>query len=466
MKVAFVGGGAHRLLGILRAALAEPGLFENGEIFLCDLNVARAQAMVEMVKKTPEYKALSKCKIWASAKLEEGLPGADMVGVVLFSGTPLSYELSGIACRKHGYIHSDNVSPNGAFLAIKGGPILLNIARQMEKHCPKAWLVDFANPIAVFSGMVNNHTKIKALGVCQGFTNHQWDLSRLLGKDEPGKNYKVEVAGVNHLSFIVKGSVGDKELFGTLNQRFKKPWKMPKMQSRWSKPFAKMIERSVTRLKHFYEDLDVLIFSTEGDGMAHLDYEDSVNRDAKEIPIPTVAKIKSHLKNNALKRQKANEQFQAYLTADLDEAFWSTTGKTGYFEAQTHDVFVLTMRAVGLNEPTFIVSSRLNQGAIAGIKDRSVVEYSQIIQGQSIKSSSEEPLEVPAVVHGLISGLAEHQTMLGDAIATEDPKLLAHALMAYPIEPYSKNGRSLYRELIKINSDQMAKGLREAVEYL
>ena len=38
----------------------------------------------------------------------------------------------------------------------------------MEKCCPKAWFVDFANPVAVYSGMLNNHTQIRALGICGG----------------------------------------------------------------------------------------------------------------------------------------------------------------------------------------------------------------------------------------------------------------------------------------------------------
>jgi hypothetical protein len=65
-----------------------------------------------------------------------------------------------------------------------GGTIVLGIARQMEKHCPQAWLFDYANPVAVYSGIVNNHTRIRALGICGGFTNHRWDLARIIfGRD-------------------------------------------------------------------------------------------------------------------------------------------------------------------------------------------------------------------------------------------------------------------------------------------
>ncbi len=45
MKAAFIGGGALRLMGILRGAMAVPGIFDRGEISLYDLNRARAEAM-------------------------------------------------------------------------------------------------------------------------------------------------------------------------------------------------------------------------------------------------------------------------------------------------------------------------------------------------------------------------------------------------------------------------------------
>ena len=62
MKVAFVGGGAFRLVGVLREALAYPELFTDGEIRLFDLNMPRAQAVARMVAKTPEYAAVN-CRI-------------------------------------------------------------------------------------------------------------------------------------------------------------------------------------------------------------------------------------------------------------------------------------------------------------------------------------------------------------------------------------------------------------------
>ncbi len=54
MKITVIGGGAHRVLGIMRAIMAVPKVMSDGEISLYDLNPVRAEAMGRMLLRTPE----------------------------------------------------------------------------------------------------------------------------------------------------------------------------------------------------------------------------------------------------------------------------------------------------------------------------------------------------------------------------------------------------------------------------
>ena len=207
MKVVFVGGGSHRYLSVARSILAEPGLMENGEISVFDLAVDRAEAMRSMIAQCPEKRNVD-CAVESPFELDAALEGADVVIVVLFAGNRRNFLLSQRICGQHGFIGSDQLSPSGAMLAMKGAPILLNIAKRMEELCPDAFLLDFANPVAVLSAAVNNHTKINCMGICAGYTNHMWDIARILGKDECCSDHAVNCAGVNHMSFILKDPTG------------------------------------------------------------------------------------------------------------------------------------------------------------------------------------------------------------------------------------------------------------------
>jgi 6-phospho-beta-glucosidase len=180
VNVVFIGGGSFWTLPVVRGAMQDPGVFNAGEIRLVDFNLPRVETVARLIMRTPEF-AKSGCRVTWTDKLEKALPGADVVSVSFPVGSYRVNTLSEQACARHGLFGNDQLSASGAFRAVTGGTVLLGIARLMEKHCSKAWLVDFANPVAIYSGMVNNHTRIRALGICAGFNNHRWDMTRPSG---------------------------------------------------------------------------------------------------------------------------------------------------------------------------------------------------------------------------------------------------------------------------------------------
>ncbi len=204
-------------------------------------------------------------------KLEEALPGADVVSISFPVGSHKVNTLSDQACAAHGLFGSDQISASGAFRAVTGGTVVLGIARQMEKHCPDAWLFDYANPVAVYSGMVNNHTKIRALGICGGFTNHRWDIARLIfGRDEYCNEFKgVAAAGINHCSILLRGTLHGRDIYELLDEAVGvkgwEPCRIPKF------PHAEVyIRRQLALLAEMRRRFVYVVFSTEGAGFSHI----------------------------------------------------------------------------------------------------------------------------------------------------------------------------------------------------
>lgn len=408
MKTVFLGGGSHRLVSILRGALHDPGIFGGGEIFLYDPNLQRAEAVGRILRQSPEFRK-SDTKINWGASLEEALPGASAVTVTLAAGTPFNREWSDEICWHHGFMGSDNVSPSGSIFGVLGAPILIDLARKMERYCPDAWILDFANPVAVLAGMVSRHTKIKALGICGGFMNHFADIGRIFGKDESRADVDVHAAGINHLSFIVDGTIGGRDLFEQIDRQLAGGWKMPPLDPAWSEGTRSSITRSVTNLVRFYRELGVLIFSTEGDGMAHLAYEEFFEQDKRNN---SRAEIERRVEEISKKRGQANADFEAKAAATLDDAFWAAQGNRGTYGRLEDDIFIRCLRGIAGVEKVKLVASYPNHGAIEGFTDGAVVEYSQILYKQTIRPAGR--YKIPGIVQGLIGGLSNHQTLLGD----------------------------------------------------
>jgi hypothetical protein len=68
-------------------------------------------------------------------------------------------------------------------------------------------------------------------------------------------------------------------------------------------------------------------------------------------------------------------------------------------------------------------------------------------------------------LHGLVSALATHQTLLGDAIATGDPRVLFDALYCYPVKQDSADSKLLWRELIAQSADELNPAFQKTIEY-
>ena len=213
--------------------------------------------------------------------------------------------------------------------------------------------------------------------------------------------------------------------------------------------------------------MGVLIFSSEGDGMMHLHYDevlkDSLNTFTPSTPIQFRAKLQARLKA----RQRADQQFRSYLKRELNTQFWEKGWRQPGLEwakRQDRDIFVDVLRGLSGVRSVKIVASRPNLGAVKGLSDRTVLEYSQVIEKGRIRAAGK--YQVPAAVRNITYALASHQTKLGDALAMQDPRLLAEALLSYPVRPFTLAARSLYKDLAKINRDEMPAALQSLGDYL
>jgi alpha-galactosidase/6-phospho-beta-glucosidase family protein len=439
MRAVFIGGGSFRTLPIVRAAMRDPRVFEGGEIRLVDFNLARAETVASLIWQMPEARRC-RFKVSCTDDLDRALRGADVVSVSFPVGSPMVLPLSDWASTRQGFMSSDQISVSGAFRSLTGGSVILNFARKMERYCPKAWLVIFANPVAVYSGMVNNHTRIRALGVCD-----------------------VAVAGVNHVSFILRGTCKGRDLYRVVPKYLTKNWKPPRIPTF---PMAeKSIQQGLRRMIDTYRRFGYFIFSTEGDGMAHLYPEEMWPQPNPKLPKPSLASLRAGLKAGQKARAEADRTFAEMARTGVTPTQWKTKPcEQSWLAPAFGDVLVLVLQALSGTKKVKFVANRPASGAVAGFKSRTVMEYSMTMDRSGVYPDRD--LEVPDCFHGLMTALATHQTLLGDAVATGDPRLFAQALQAYPIHQGTRRSFALFRELLKIHAPEIPAVFQKAADYL
>jgi alpha-galactosidase len=112
----------------------------------------------------------------------------------------------------------DTVGPGGVSRALRNIPVVVAIARQMETHCPNAWLLNITNPMSALTRCVWRETDIRCIGLCHELYGTLAKLEKLLGCKDWRKDFDCVSVGVNHLPWIIKLRYSGKDAFPILRR--------------------------------------------------------------------------------------------------------------------------------------------------------------------------------------------------------------------------------------------------------
>ena len=101
--------------------------------------------------------------------------------------------------RQLGYIGQETTGPGGFAKALRTIPVILDIAHQMEEHAPGATMINFTNPAGIITEAVLTHSKINAIGLCNGPIGTRKAIVKALDADD--RDVSMRYFGLNHLSF-------------------------------------------------------------------------------------------------------------------------------------------------------------------------------------------------------------------------------------------------------------------------
>ena len=444
MKATFIGGGSLRLLPLFRGMFDKaPEIWDNGEIRLYDLRQDRAEAVAALLRACPEFNNAKNCKVICPDNMDDALRGIDTLYLSMAAEQNPSLTLSRYIAHDHGIYSSDQLTINGAFLSLRLGGLILNIAKKMEQLCPNALMLIFANPVSVYSYMVNEYTKIRALGVCGGFNNHRWDLTRMIfRKDECDEKWNVVAAGVNHLSYIIRGDYEGEDLYSSICPKH--------LTDSWTSLPGH--EFACEALYKAYRRYGTLIFSSESDGIAQLFPDFALEVLMKRLQTEAAF---NRAETTEMAKQRINATFAKFIenSKHPETVNWGdgSLEATNYYGINRFDIILPILKALAGIEKMRIVASRPNYGAIRDLPEKCAVEYTMDIFKDQITPVEDQ--YIPRPFYGLTASLSEYQTLIGDAIALHDNHLFANALAAFPQHTFAENKRQLILKLFDLYSD-------------
>jgi len=202
-KIAFIGAGSLGFTrNLVRDILTFP-LMTDAEIALMDINEERldfARRAAERIVAEGKYPA----KVTATLDRAEALDGADAVVITILSGGVDIWRHDIEIPKEYGVDTNvgDTRSVSGIFRALRTIPDMLDIARDIERLCPKAIVLNYTNPMAMLCRAMQRETNIQVTGLCHSVQGTAAMLARWIGAPMDEVDYVC--AGINHQAWYLK----------------------------------------------------------------------------------------------------------------------------------------------------------------------------------------------------------------------------------------------------------------------
>ena len=218
-RIAFIGAGSvvftKNLLGDI---LDFPALHEV-QIALHDIDPDRLETAESMARYIAATRGASPT-ITTHLDRRAAIDGADFVlNMVQIGGHEATLRDFEIPAR-YGLRQSiaDTLGVGGIFRMLRTAPHMLAVGNEMAELCPRAWLLNYTNPMAMLCQLVYQGTPTKqVVGLCHSVQATVRDLSELVGV--PQEEVTFLSAGINHQAFLLRFEYDGESLYPRLDER-------------------------------------------------------------------------------------------------------------------------------------------------------------------------------------------------------------------------------------------------------
>lgn len=217
-KIVIVGAGSVEFTrNLLADFLAYPEL-KGMTVGLHDIDEERLRT-AEGVARWTAAQLEAEPRIEADLDRERLLPGADFVVNTVqvggYEATQVDFDIP----ARYGieYTIADTVGVGGVMRGLRSIPVMLEIAEQMERLCPNAWLLNYTNPMSMLVWAAGAASRIRTLGLCHSV---YWTIRGLAHwLDVPFEEVRYRTAGINHIAWVLELRRGGEDLYPLLRRK-------------------------------------------------------------------------------------------------------------------------------------------------------------------------------------------------------------------------------------------------------
>ena len=204
-KISIIGAGSAVFsLNLVKDLCFTPGLWDS-TLSLMDIDAERLDIIYRLATRYTQELAID-LDVEQTTRLETTLQDADFViNTAYVKGHEYAQRIRDTAAHHGYYYYRDHYS-----IPEPGPPALTNfeqlnvtrnIAKQMKRLCPHAYLLQASNPVFELTTLLSRITTIKVCGICHGHLHYR-DIASTLNLDP--EHVTFEAPGFNHCIWLTR----------------------------------------------------------------------------------------------------------------------------------------------------------------------------------------------------------------------------------------------------------------------
>lgn len=301
---------------------------------------------------------------------------------------------------------ADTIGIGGIMRGLRTVPALVEVAETMQRYCPDAVLLNYANPMAINMWGLSEMCDVDAYGLCHSVPQTAEHLANDLGI--PADELDYQVAGINHMAFYLHLQHQGRDLYPALKELYLEPADAPS-RNEWGLRDAvryEMLRRLgyfVTESsEHFAEYTPYFIKAGRDDLIERFGVPIGEYLRRCEVQIADWEELREHLEDSATPPE---------------------VPQSGEFAPQ-----IIHSLETGVERTVYV--NVANRGLIDNLPDGCIVEVPAIVEGGSI--TPEVIGSLPAHLAALIRTNIAPQELTVEALKTGQRAHIYHAAMLDP----------------------------------
>ncbi|HEY3315299.1 MAG TPA: 6-phospho-beta-glucosidase [Bacillota bacterium] len=419
-NVAVLGGGSAYTPGLVAGLLRLGDRLPLARLVLVDIDEHKLKVVGELVRHMVETSEAGRGTVVSmTADRVEGFKGADFILSQIRVGGLAHRALDERIPNRYGVLGQETTGPGGFAMALRSIPVMLDVARDIRRVAPEAWLINYTNPTGLVADALHRYAPdCRVISICDMPMAVQFLVSKLLGM--PMNSLSVDYVGLNHLGWTRhlyhQGVDLMDQLHGMVSQLIQLG---PALKQMIPKELGIGDEKELDEIMVILKMFHRLRVIPSPYLQYYYDKDESVKKQlaAGKTRAEVVMEIEQDLLG-----------FYGEITRDKQPELWKKRG--GDWHA---DMMMGLVAAIANDTHEVYIVNVPNRGAVEGIRFDKVVEIPAVIGRDGAR-----PLVVGRIepdMLGLMQVIAAYEELTVEAAAEGSREKALRALSIHPLIP-------------------------------